>query len=239
MTKRTEQAVRAGKGFSRRDLLRYGVLGGAGLWLLGCGGESGAGGRDGAVVGPDGTVVGLDGAVATDDAGHVIDAATPQVCDDTAENIEGPYYRAGAPTRGVLVDGTTPGIHLTLSGIVRAVGSCAPLAGATVDLWQADAAANYDSVGYNFRGKVITDANGAYQFETVIPGHYLNGAQYRPAHIHTKVSAPGFPLLTTQLYFVGDPYNAIDPFIVSSLIMPTTDVGTGKAARFDFALQQA
>jgi len=223
------------RGLTRRELLRWGMVGGAGLWLLGCGNETAGGGPDTGLASDAATGPNPDAAVG-DGAVLMPDAATPPVCDETLENIEGPYYRAGAPTRSVLVNGATPGVHLSLSGLVRAVGSCLPLAGATVDLWQADSAAVYDSTGYNFRGKVITDANGAYAFETIIPGHYLNGAQYRPAHIHMKVSAPGFPLLTTQLYFVGDPYNAIDPWYLPRLAMTTTDVGQGKAARFDFAL---
>ena len=47
---------------------------------------------------------------------------------------------------------------------------------------------------------------------TIVPGRYLNGAQYRPAHLHLKVSGAGLRPLTTQLYFAGDPYNAADPW---------------------------
>jgi hypothetical protein len=42
-------------------------------------------------------------------------------------------------------------------------------------------------------------------FETILPGKYLNGSQYRPSHIHFKITPPGFPTLITQLYFQGDP----------------------------------
>jgi len=71
-----------------------------------------------------------------------------------------------------------------------------------------------------------------------VPGRYLNGAQYRPAHVHVKVSAPGFLPLTTQLYFPGDPYNAVDPFTVCSLIMRVADEGGLKRASFDFVLRR-
>ena len=53
----------------------------------------------------------------------------------------------------------------------------------------------------------------------MLPGRYLNGAQYRPAHVHVKVSAAGHVPLTTQLYFPDDPYNAIDPFIKNKQIV--------------------
>jgi protocatechuate 3,4-dioxygenase beta subunit len=89
------------------------------------------------------------------------------------------------------------------------------------------------------RGKLRADASGAFRVRTIVPGRYLNGAQYRPAHVHVKVSAPGFLPLTTQLYFPGDPYNAVDPFIVRSLIMRVADEGGLKRASFDFVLRRA
>ena len=80
--------------------------------------------------------------------------------------------------------------------------------------------------------------DGGYRLDTIIPGHYLNGNQFRPAHIHVKVSAPGYQLLTTQLYFEGDPYNDIDPFIEAPLIMTLEeDDAGGKTAQFDFVLR--
>ena len=63
--------------------------------------------------------------------------------------------------------------------------------------------------------------------------------KYRPAHVHVKVSAPGFLPLTTQLYFPGDPYNAVDPVIVRSLSMRVADEGGLKRASFDFVLRRA
>ena len=41
-------------------------------------------------------------------------------------------------------------------------------------------------------------------FESIYPGKYLNGSEYRPAHIHFKITPPSYPALTTQLYFQGD-----------------------------------
>ena len=45
-----------------------------------------------------------------------------------------------------------------------------------------------------------------------MPGRYLNGNQYRPSHIHFRVTAPDHVELVTQLYFQGDPYIPIDPW---------------------------
>src|SRR3546814_3752389 len=40
---------------------------------------------------------------------------------------------------------------------------------------------------------------------------------WRPAHLHLKVSAPGYELITTQLYFPGDAHNDDD---VASAVKP-------------------
>jgi protocatechuate 3,4-dioxygenase beta subunit len=53
------------------------------------------------------------------------------------------------------------------------------------------------------------------------------------------VSAPGHRLLTTQLYFDGDPYNDTDGLIEAALIMQLRDEAGGKAASFDFVIPAA
>jgi len=94
-----------------------------------------------------------------------------------------------------------------------------PLAGANLDIWQADAEGRYS--GFmpgppegNLRGQVRADADGRYEFTTVIPGPYtipLDGptgkltaaagwSPWRPAHIHLIVSAEGYEPLVTQLF---------------------------------------
>ncbi|MEO7092154.1 MAG: dioxygenase, partial [Polyangiales bacterium] len=125
-----------------------------------------------------------------------------------------------------------------ISGRVLGTGCGIVLAGAVLDFWQADADGAYFDV--KLRGHQIATADGRFSLHTIIPGHYLNGAQYRPAHVHVKVQAPGYKLLTTQLYFEGDPYNDIDPFIKKSLIMKVAAGAPGeKASQFDFILKKA
>jgi protocatechuate 3,4-dioxygenase beta subunit len=165
---------------------------------------------------------------------------TPGACSATEANIEGPFYKQGAPSRMVLVGEDTPGARLALAGRVLGGPSCQPLAGATVDVWQADAEGAYDTGGFELRGVLESADDGGYEVFTIVPGHYLNGAQYRPAHIHVKVSAPGHQQLTTQLYFAGDPYNDIDPFIRESLIMSPSEQEDGSlSATFDLVLAPA
>jgi hypothetical protein len=165
------------------------------------------------------------------------DGGLPLTCEDTDDNIEGPFYVAGAPVKTTLLEAGMPGTRFTVRGQVLGFGDCQPLTQATLDVWQADDAGNYDSIGYRLRGVFNVDSSGSYVLTTIIPGHYLNGNQYRPAHVHVKVRAPGFTLLTTQLYFEGDPYNVIDPYIKPSLIMHVTDDGSGgKQSTFTFVI---
>lgn len=197
---------------------------------------------------PDATPDAAPDAVAEVDALEVeAETAPTPACLDTDDNILGPYYREGAPLRSDLVDPPTlPGVRLALSGRVLGPDCKTPLALATIDVWQADADGAYDDgifppppELFRLRGRVVTDAGGRYAVKTLIPGHYLNGAQYRPAHIHVKVAAAGHRELVTQLYFEGDPYNDIDPYIKPRLVMKPVDDGAGKRATFDFVLASA
>ncbi|MBA3538769.1 MAG: dioxygenase [Deltaproteobacteria bacterium] len=153
----------------------------------------------------------------------------------TADNIEGPFYKRGAPHRAVLAERDMPGEPLVLLGSVRSTG-CTPIAGAELDLWHANTAGDYDHAGFGLRGVLETTRDGLWQVRTIVPGRYLNGRRYRPAHIHVKLRAPGHAPLTTQLYFAGDPYNAHDDFIVPSLIMRHTAKDGVRRAMFDFVL---
>ena len=127
--------------------------------------------------------------------------AAPAPCTGmlTSPNMEGPYYKAGAPERANLIDAGMPGQPIRISGHVFDA-DCNPLPGAKVDFWQADAGGVYDNEGYTLRGYVVTDANGAYTLDTIEPGVYPG----RPPHVHVKVfAADGRELLTTQMYFAG------------------------------------
>ena len=150
----------------------------------------------------------------------------------TAGNAEGPYYKSGAPERSVLVEPGMPGTRLLLTGQVLAT-DCQAVAGALLDFWQADDRGQYDNTGYTLRGKQFADEMGRYRLETIVPGRYPG----RTVHIHVKVSAPGGPILTTQIYFAGEPGNESDGLIRPALIVPLAGAaGGGKAATFNFVL---
>ena len=169
--------------------------------------------------------------------GGFADADTPTCGEVTAANIEGPFFTPNSPESRNLREPGAPGVLLQLSGRVLDT-SCQPLAGALLDFWHADDAGTYDNIGYTHRGHQFCDADGSYALATIIPGHYLNGATYRPAHVHVKAAGQNTDVLTTQLYFRGDPYNEGDPFIVDSLIMDLVADGGVIMAGFDFVLAQ-
>lgn len=73
------------------------------------------------------------------------DNAAPAPCTGmlTSPNMEGPYYKAGAPERANLIDAGMAGQPIRISGHVFDA-DCNPLPGAKVDFWQADADGVYD-----------------------------------------------------------------------------------------------
>lgn len=141
-------------------------------------------------------------------------------CAPTAPNIEGPFFRAGAPV-GHRIAGAEDGHAIRIQGRVRDT-HCRPARGGVLEVWQADAHGDYDNVGYRHRRQVRCDADGRFAFETIVPGRYRAGSTVRPAHIHVKAHADGRPTLTTQLYFPGDPHNDDDPWMRSSLLLRET-----------------
>jgi protocatechuate 3,4-dioxygenase beta subunit len=119
----------------------------------------------------------------------------------TPWNEIGPFYKRLAPNHAQLRKTGEPGLPLAVSGTVFGTRGEA-LAGAKVEIWQADHLGLYDLDGYRFRAALMADEAGKYSFDSIMPGHY-------PArvcqHIHYLVTAPGHKPLITQLYFATDP----------------------------------
>jgi protocatechuate 3,4-dioxygenase beta subunit len=126
-----------------------------------------------------------------------------------------------------------PGTPLLVTGFVVDT-SCAPLAGAKVDVWQADANGEYDnSGGYRLRGYVLTDADGRYAFRTVVPGEYPG----RTEHIHVKITPAGGETLTSQLYFPGSTANEGDNIFSPDLLLSLDKRPDGLTGTFTFVVQ--
>jgi len=157
-------------------------------------------------------------------------------CAPTSDDILGPYHVDDAPFRTVLASADEPGTRLFVSGRVFADDCTTPIEGAIVDVWHASDAGCYsvletcpDEDPFNLRGQMLTDANGSYAYETILPGYYTG----RPLHVHYIVSPPSGAPLTTQLYFAFDPRAAGVP---DDLRIPLDTVGSGLSGVFDVNL---
>jgi protocatechuate 3,4-dioxygenase beta subunit len=158
-------------------------------------------------------------------------AATP-ACDNdpTPKQTEGPYWTADSPQRNDFTGDGAPGQRMTLTGTVVDT-ACRPLPGTLLDFWQCDGNGVYDNEGYKLRGHQYTDDNGAYRLATVKPGLYPG----RTRHFHVKVRPPGGEVLTTQLYFPGEPGNKADGIYRPELEMTVSQTGD---ASFTFVMEK-
>ena len=178
----------------------------------------------------------------------------------TPEQTEGPYYPTTLPLDTdndllIINNNITPAVgQITyLSGrILSASGE--PVRNATMEIWQADNSGAYinpGSVGYanrdlNFQGfgRFLTSSTGEYLFRTIRPGLYPG----RTRHIHFKVKGAGMPALTSQVYLLGEPQNAMDGILMgirdvkarNSVVVPFVPIDGSTvgalAARFDIIL---
>lgn len=177
-------------------------------------------------------------------------------------SIEGPYYIPEAPEQKspakIEMRDDEKGTPLLFQGQVRSTDG-SPLSNAKIELWHADEEGFYSQFApgipeWNLRGTFIADEEGNFRIDTMQPAPYqipTDGAcgqliaaagwhAWRPAHLHLKVSAPGFELLTAQLYFPGDDHNdddianAVKPELLLD-IQPATE-GNGVQTTYDFVL---
>jgi protocatechuate 3,4-dioxygenase beta subunit len=161
------------------------------------------------------------------------DPPQPGELQQTPREIEGPYFRLGAPMRSNLLEpGDKP--ELVLSGrVLNERGT--PIPGAIVNLWSSDAAGNYDMIGYRYHGYQVTDAQGRYEFTTIVPGCY---EPRNAKHLHVKVQGNSSPI-TTQLYVAGEPGNEEDDYYAPELVVEcTVDAGGTRHGTYDFVVKQ-
>ncbi|GJN82762.1 catechol dioxygenase [Purpureocillium lilacinum] len=150
-------------------------------------------------------------------------AATKSTKGLTASAILGPFWRHDTPLRenGSTISFDTPADAqvVYMHGKVADVKTGAPLADATVEVWQASTNGLYEQqddnqVEHNLRGVFKTDAEGKYSFYCLRPTPYpiptdgpagkllnlMDRHVFRPAHIHFMVVADGYRSLVTQIF---------------------------------------
>lgn len=106
------------------------------------------------------------------------------------------------------------GNAITIKGKVYTDDCETALEDALVEIWHYNTLGEYDNKSDRFdhRARWVSDKKGSYSFKTIMPGKYLNGRLYRPAHIHFRVTAEGHEELISQIYFEGDPHITEDPW---------------------------
>lgn len=156
----------------------------------------------------------------------VEDLATDRPAGATPNTLAGPFYREDAPdlpdSANLSRDGK--GQVLAVAGRVTGLDGRG-VTGARVEVWQANAEGRYENQEpdlqpeFNLRGRFRTDAEGRFAFRSVKPGGYrlpddgpvgrlarhLGLTLERPAHLHFRVTAPGFQPLTTHVFDRDDP----------------------------------
>jgi maleylacetate reductase len=193
-------------------------------------------------------------------------ARTP---DATPSAVLGPFYVDGPPELASGADisgGDLPGdrVHARIR-VVDTAGS--PVAGAVVDVWQADRDGFYDVQlpdleGPVLRGRLHTDDDGRLEFQTVLPAPYpipddgpvgqllaaVGRHPMRAPHLHFMIAAPGLHTLVTQLFVEGGDYLDSDTVfgVKEAIIVPfpvqdgaAPDGRAGPWRRLDFTFRLA
>jgi hydroxyquinol 1,2-dioxygenase len=160
----------------------------------------------------------------------------------TESTVFGPFFIEGSPgfQNGDDLANGAPGVPCFMSGTVRSTDG-EPVPGALLDIWQADEDGFYD-VQYEGldeargRGHLHSDDEGRYWFWTVQPEAYpiptdgpvgnmlaaTSRSPMRPAHVHFKVTAPGYQTLITHVFDESDQYLDTDAvFGVRSSLLAT------------------
>ena len=169
----------------------------------------------------------------------------------TEATVFGPFFVAGSPAYELgedIANGASGAPCFVQGRILGADG--APVAGARIEIWQADDEGLYDLQRSDLdapqgRGHLFSAPDGAFWFWTVRPEAYpipsdgpvgdllmaAGRGPMRPAHIHFRVEARGYETLTTHVFADGDEFLDSDAVfgVKTSLIAPFVDHAPGVA----------
>jgi protocatechuate 3,4-dioxygenase, alpha subunit len=181
----------------------------------------------------------------------------------TPSQTVGPYFAFGlTPTDydwnlaigNDLVTADASGERIRIVGRVLD-GDGAPVVDSMLEIWQADAGGRYahpaderapPNAAFKGFGRVGTDREGRFSFETIKPGAVPGpGGKPQAPHIAVVVFSRG--MLThvfTRIYFADEPANAADPILAAvpadrrpTLIARREDHGGQPTYLFDVRLQ--
>lgn len=144
----------------------------------------------------------------------------------TPSQTIGPFFHADLlpPGWAVMVRDGTRGDRISLEGRI-VDGAGAPVDGATVEVWQANAAGRYDHAedtqekpldpAFHGFGRCLTDSEGIFRFQTVLPGAVPGrGNSLQAPHVNVSIFARGLlNRVVTRIYFEGNPLNDADPVL--------------------------
>jgi len=171
----------------------------------------------------------------------------------TESTVLGPFHVVESPARDlgddIALDGK--GQPCLVSGRVTGTDG-EPIAGALIDVWQANDDGFYDvqqpgiQPEQNLRGLFRAADDGRYWFRSVVPRYYpipddgpagrllqaTGRHPYRPAHLHFIVQADGYAPVTTHVFCDDSPYLDSDAVfgVKESLIRPVPVVDDPEAA---------
>jgi hydroxyquinol 1,2-dioxygenase len=148
----------------------------------------------------------------------------PDAC--TESTVFGPFHVDGSPLHALGDDiaNGAKGQPCFVSGIVTGVDGT-PVAGATMEVWQADADGFYDvqypdQETHRARATFRTGPGGKFYFRTIVADAYpipddgpvgrmleaLGRHPWRPAHLHFLIKADGYETLITHVFRNDDQY---------------------------------
>lgn len=154
-----------------------------------------------------------------------------------------------------------PGEKLELHGRVLDSKTGEAINGAVIDMWGPDNDGNYGTqLGEgnqdHLAGVFRANDKGAFWFRSLVPKHYsvptsgpigdllrfMHRSAMRPAHIHFRITAPGYRELVTHLFIKNDPFLesdaalAVKPELIVDPVPYETDEFIGFRIDYDFKL---
>ena len=158
-------------------------------------------------------------------------ATAAATCTRSAALTEGPYWKAGSPTRRTIRTAGTSGMPLRLTG--RVDTRCRPIAGATVDVWQADGLGRLRQRGLP-PARAAEDARR----RDLDPEHRRPRALPRPHRARPREAPHALgERAHHQLFLPGSNSNHEDGIYVPSMVVKAfRKTGSGYRATFTFAL---